>query len=70
VLGVERVGAEDDFFALGGHSLLAVKVMARVRTAFGIDVPLRAIFTSPVLARLAEQVEDLILQDIEGTVIA
>jgi hypothetical protein len=70
VLGVGRVGARDDFFALGGHSLLAVKVMARIRTAFELDVPLRAIFISPVLARLAEHVEDLLLQDIGGPAIA
>jgi hypothetical protein len=44
--------------------------MARIRTAFELDVPLRVIFISPVLARLAEHVEDLLLQDIGGPAIA
>jgi amino acid adenylation domain-containing protein len=66
VLRVERVGATDDFFALGGNSLLAVKVMARVRTAIDLDVPLRVIFANPVLERFAEYVEELLLQDIDG----
>ncbi|MCF2135528.1 phosphopantetheine-binding protein, partial [Mycetohabitans sp. B3] len=39
LLGVERVGRHDSFFALGGHSLLAVRLMNRVR-GLGADVPL------------------------------
>ncbi|HYX44199.1 MAG TPA: amino acid adenylation domain-containing protein, partial [Acidimicrobiales bacterium] len=57
VLGIEGIGAQDDFFALGGHSLLATQVVARVREAFGADVPLRAIFESPTMAGLAAAVE-------------
>ncbi|HEY4026298.1 MAG TPA: amino acid adenylation domain-containing protein [Candidatus Dormibacteraeota bacterium] len=44
VLGVERVGARDDFFALGGHSLLAVRAMAEVERRFGRSLPVAAIF--------------------------
>jgi thioesterase domain-containing protein len=57
LLRVERVGATDDFFALGGHSLLATRVAARVRDAFGVELPLRAVFRSPMLAALAADID-------------
>ncbi|HYH80464.1 MAG TPA: amino acid adenylation domain-containing protein, partial [Longimicrobium sp.] len=59
LLGMERVGAEDGFFALGGHSLLGTRLLSRVRDAFGVELPLRAVFESPRLAALAAEIDRL-----------
>ncbi|HEX8276287.1 MAG TPA: amino acid adenylation domain-containing protein, partial [Longimicrobiaceae bacterium] len=55
VLGVERVGVRDGFFALGGHSLLAVRLMARVEQATGARLPLAALFSASTVEQLARE---------------
>ncbi|MGW9435516.1 non-ribosomal peptide synthetase [Streptomyces sp. NPDC055607] len=56
LLGVERVGVHDDFFALGGHSLLATRLLAEVRSLLGAAVTVRAFFAGPTVAGLAQSV--------------
>ncbi|MGW1743995.1 condensation domain-containing protein, partial [Nocardia sp. NPDC001965] len=57
VLGVERVGADDDFFTLGGNSLIATQVAARLGKALDTQVPVRALFEASTVAGLAVRVE-------------
>jgi thioesterase domain-containing protein/acyl carrier protein len=53
LLGVDEVAPEDDFFALGGHSLAAVRLFARIRKHYNVDLPLATLFQAPTLGALA-----------------
>ena len=53
VLGVDRVGADDELTDLGGHSLQAARIIARVRDEFGIELPITSFYSSPTVAGLA-----------------
>jgi natural product biosynthesis luciferase-like monooxygenase protein/amino acid adenylation domain-containing protein len=58
LLGVDKVGRHDNFFALGGHSLLAVRLFSRLNAALHVDLPLSRLFTHPTIAALARAVAE------------
>ena len=57
VLELEQVGVKDDFFALGGHSLIATQLMSRLDKTFAIHLPIKTLFDTATLEKLAEQVD-------------
>ena len=64
VLGVERIGIHDNFFELGGHSLLATQIASRIREHYDVEIPLRALFESPTIAKLAELITEAMLENV------
>ncbi|WP_052756228.1 hybrid non-ribosomal peptide synthetase/type I polyketide synthase [Lysobacter capsici] len=67
LLGVERVGRHDHFFALGGHSLLLVQLSLRMREMFAIELTIDLLMRSPVLKAMAEAVVDMQFQTYMGS---
>jgi amino acid adenylation domain-containing protein len=57
ILAIKPIGLHDNFFELGGHSLVATRVISQIRKVFQIELPLRCVFESPTIAKLAAEIE-------------
>ena len=66
LLGLERVGINDNFFYLGGNSLFGTQVIARVRDAFNVEISLLKLFDHPTVADLSAEVERLIVARLDA----
>jgi amino acid adenylation domain-containing protein len=66
LLSLQQVGMNDNFFYLGGNSLFGTQVIARLRDAFGIEVPLLKLFDHPTVADLSAEVERMIMAKLDS----
>ncbi|NNE89625.1 MAG: SDR family NAD(P)-dependent oxidoreductase, partial [Silicimonas sp.] len=57
LLGVDKIGADDNFFDLGGHSLIAVRLFTMVKSAFAVDFPISILFEAPTIRKCAALIE-------------
>lgn len=62
LLRVNEIGSQDDFFLLGGHSMLAVRMLARIRETFSLELPLLSVFQDRNVANLAARIDLLLMQ--------
>ncbi len=66
LLGIDHVDAQENFFDLGGHSLLGAQLIARVRAAFGINLPLRKVFEAATVSELSAEIEEILVAELEA----
>jgi amino acid adenylation domain-containing protein len=65
VLGVPRVGRQDDFFALGGRSLLLPRVRHLLEQELGVRLSFASLLERTTAAALALAAEELLLDELE-----
>ena len=65
LLGINRVGINDNYFELGGDSLLATQLVSQLRGVFEVELPLVDLFLHPTLAELAASIEEIIIEQME-----
>lgn len=56
LLGVRRIGVEDNFFSLGGHSLRAAHLVTKIHEAFHVSIALKEVFQAPTIKQLAQRI--------------
>jgi acyl carrier protein len=69
VLGLERLGVNENFFEIGGHSLLATRVIMLLRSRLGLSISLRLLFEYPTIAGMATALMDTLLEEAEEPVL-
>ncbi len=70
LLGVERVGARDDFFDLGGHSLQSMRLVSHLRGTLGVELGVRSVFEHSTLAGLAKAVTEEMVRQLGADLVA
>jgi acyl carrier protein len=70
LLQLEQVGIDENFFDLGGHSIMATQVASRMQKAFGVEIPVLALFEQHTIAGLANLVDAKILEQTSDNLLA
>jgi amino acid adenylation domain-containing protein len=66
LLGVARVGRDDNFFNLGGHSLMGAQLIAKVQQRFQVELSLRSLFDHPTIAEISSEIERLLYAKLQA----
>jgi acyl transferase domain-containing protein len=66
LLGIDSIGVQDNFFELGGHSLIATQLFLRLAEIYPVELPLRNLFETPTIAKLAETIEEKLIEKLEA----
>jgi amino acid adenylation domain-containing protein len=66
LLGVDRIGRDDNFFRLGGHSLMGAQLIAKIQERFGVELSLRSLFDHPSVHGIASEIDNLIRSELNA----